>query len=178
MLRTKARCRRAQSGFTYLWTLMLVALIGIGLTVAAVVHTTAMRQDRERELLAIGRQFQTALGRYYEIQLPGGRHEYPPTLDELLHDRRVPGVRRHLRKVFVDPMTGVAEWGLVLVGGRIVGVHSLSEGRPLKQDGFAPDQGNLRGKQKYAEWLFVYPPDGVLQYDALEGNRAEALGAL
>lgn len=152
----------SQQGFTYLWLLLLVAFMGVGLTVAAELDSTSARRDREKELLAIGRQFQTAVGRYYEIPGPGGQKEYPATLEDLLQDPRVPGVRRHLRKVFVDPMTATPEWGLVTIGGRIVGVRSMSDQMPIKQAGFAPEHQGLRGKKKYSEWLFVYPPDLVL----------------
>jgi len=148
-----------QAGFTYLWVLLLTAFMGVGLTVAAEIDSTATQRDREKELIAIGRQFQTAIGRYYEIDAGGGKKEYPASLDDLLQDKRVPGIRRHLRKVFVDPMTGKAEWGLVLVAGRIAGVHSLSDKTPIKQDAFAPEFAGLRGKQKYSEWQFVYPYD-------------------
>lgn len=157
-MRRTERHGAPQKGFTYLWMLMLVAFMGVGLTVAVEVDSTAARRDRERELLSIGRQFQAAIGRYYEIEV-AGRKEYPASLEDLLQDRRVPGIRRHLRKVFVDPMTGEAAWGLVLVGGRVAGVHSLSAAAPLKQDGFAPEHATLRGKQKYSEWQFVYPYD-------------------
>ena len=149
----------SQAGFTYLWVLLLTALMGVGLTVAAEIDSTAGRRDREKELMAIGRQFQTAIGRYYEIDAGGGRKEYPASLDDLLQDKRVPGIRRHLRKVFVDPMTGKSDWGLVIVAGRIAGVHSLSEAVPIKQDAFPPEFAGLRGKQKYSEWQFVYPYD-------------------
>lgn len=163
-MRPTDRRGAGQGGFTYLWMLLLVAFMGVGLTVAVEVDSTATRRDRERELLSIGRQFQAAVGRYYETEV-AGRKEYPASLEDLLQDQRAPGMRRHLRKVFVDPMTGEASWGLVLVGGRIAGIHSLSEATPLKQDGFAPDQAGLRGKQKYSEWLFAYPYD-LAQLDA------------
>lgn len=156
----------SQAGFSYLWLLLLVAFMGSGLTVAVEVDATAVQRDKEKELLAIGRQFRTAIGRYYEIQLPGGRREYPATLDDLLRDNRVPGIRRHLRKVFVDPMTGRPKWGLVRVGGRIVGVHSLADKTPIKQDGFEPEDMRLQGKQKYSEWVFAYPPNVLMQVDA------------
>lgn len=188
---TERRRPAGQAGFTYLWVLLLIAFMGVGLTVAVEVDSTAARRDREKELLAIGRQFQVALARYHEAGMPmaagmpaapglpaaagpdgapvapgvtglaGAGREYPASLDDLLQDRRAPGIRRHLRKVFVDPMTGKAEWGLVLVGGRIVGVHSLSDAVPIKQDGFDPDQAQLRAKQKYSEWLFTNPYDGL-----------------
>jgi hypothetical protein len=155
---TARRCRTS-AGFTYLWVLLLVAFMGVGLTVAVEIDATAAQRDRELELLAIGRQFQTALRSYYESPMAAGTKEYPAALVDLLQDSRTPGIRRHLRKVFVDPMTGAAEWGLVRIGGRIVGMHSLSSKMPIKQDGFSPEHIMLRGKQKYSEWLFVYPPD-------------------
>lgn len=156
----------SEAGFTYLWVLLLVAFLGIGLTVAVQIATTASQRDKEKELLFIGRQFRTAIARYYETQLPGGRREYPANLEDLLLDKRVPGIRRHLRKVFVDPMTGKAEWGFVRVAGRIVGVRSLSETVPIKQDGFDAENMAFRGKQKYGDWAFVYPPDLMLQMEA------------
>lgn len=155
-----SRCKRALpyracGGFSYLWVLLLVALMGVGLTVAAEVHSVASQRDKERELLAIGRQFSTAIGRYYES---GSNREYPLSLDDLLRDERVPGVRRHLRKIFVDPMTGKAEWGIVRFDGRIIGVHSLSKKKPIKQDGFEAAQADLQKKAAYTEWVFSYTP--------------------
>lgn len=158
-----------QGGFTYLWVLFLVALLGVGLSLAIDIGITATQRDKEKELLAIGRQFRMAIARYYEVQLPGGRKSYPVTLDDLLLDKRVPGTRRHLRKVFVDPMTGKAEWGLVKVGGMVVGVYSLSGQSPIKQDGFEADDAFFKGKGRYSDWKFTYPanallsPEGVLK---------------
>lgn len=151
---------RACGGFSYLWVLMLVALMGVGLTVAAEVHSVASQRDKERELIAIGRQFRTAIGRYYE----SGNRQFPNALSDLLRDERVPGVRRHLRKIFIDPMTGKAEWGLVRCAGRIIGVHSLSKKKPIKQDGFEPEEAALGKKSAYSEWVFSYrPPAGAAQ---------------
>lgn len=136
-----------------MWVLLLVALMGVGLTVAAEVHSVAVQRDKERELISIGRQFSAAIGRYYES---GTKREFPMSLDDLLRDQRVPGVRRHLRKIFVDPMTGKAEWGLVRFDGRIIGVHSLSRKKPIKQDGFEPANADLAKKQAYTDWVFSY----------------------
>jgi hypothetical protein len=153
------------AGFTYLWVLFLVVLMGVGLTVAAEIDSVAAQRERERELLVIGRQFRAAIGRYYETQLTGGRREYPASLEDLLRDNRSSGVQRYLRKIFVDPMTGKSEWGLVQVGGRIVGVHSLSEREPIKQEGFAPEEMSFRGKKHVKEWVFTYPPELMAQGD-------------
>ncbi|MFC5473798.1 type II secretion system protein [Paraherbaspirillum soli] len=165
---------KTDGGFAYLWVLLLVAIMGLGLTVGVDIYTTSVTRDKEAELLAIGRQFRVAIGRYYETQLgSGGKREYPASLEDLLRDNRSPGLKRHLRQVFVDPMTGSAEWGLVRVAGRIVGVHSLSAKMPIKQDHFEADDMSFRGKEKYSDWVFTYPSDLLLRTDVNGLNGAE-----
>ncbi len=85
------------------------------------------------------RQFQRVLTSYQSVTTSEGMGNYPETLEELLEDKRGLVTRRHLRKICVGPMTGRAEWGLVRVGGRIVGVHSLSDATPVKQSNFDVD---------------------------------------
>ena len=148
MRRSKAR------GFTYLWVLLLVALLGLGLTVAAEVHTTLIRQDKEKELLAIGREFREALRRFREAPGGGQVAGYPSSLDELIHDERRGVVLRHLRRIYVDPMTGQPQWGEVRVGGRIVGIHSLSTEVPLKKEGFELEYQHFRNAKSYGDWVF------------------------
>jgi len=165
------------AGFAYLWVLMLVAFMGLGLTAAVMVDTTAVKRSKEQELLAVGHQFRSAIAHYHEIQVAGGRSEYPASLDDLLLDNRLPGIRRHLRKVFVDPMTSKPEWGLMRVGGRIVGVYSSSETMPIKQDRFEAEDMAFRGKAKYSEWVFTYPPDLLLRDLATVAGAASGASA-
>lgn len=176
MLRCSIAGRYGEAGFAYLWVLLLVAFLGLSLTAAVEVDATNVQREREKELLSIGRQFRGAIGRYYETQLTAGRREYPAELADLLQDKRVPGIKRHLRQAFVDPMTGKNEWGLIKIGGRIVGVHSLSEKQPIKQEGFEADNANLRGKKKYSEWVFTYPVDLILQIEAGASKGQAGLG--
>lgn len=159
------------SGFAYLWVLLSMAFLGVSLVLVADVYTTSARRDREAELLSIGRQFREALRRYHEAQF-GNLKQYPASLDDLLRDPRSPGVTRHLRQVFIDPMTGKAEWGLVRVNGRIVGIHSLSDETPIKQAGFDDDDVAFAQAGSYREWVFTYPP-GLLS-TRLADTRAEA----
>lgn len=156
---TERAPRRARgTGFTYLWVLMTVAFAGIGLSLAGEMYTTAVRRDQEAALLAIGRQFQQALNSYANTALGVGPQRYPQSLDDLLEDRRGPVVRRHLRQVFVDPMTGQAQWGEWRVGGRLMGLHSLSEAAAIKRDHFDPDMQHLTGKAHVKEWVFAVQP--------------------
>jgi len=159
-------------GSAYLWVLLTVALIGLSFTLVAEVHRTLTVRDKEAELLSIGRQYREALRRYHDRQV-GGERQYPTSMDELLLDPRGPGLTRHLRQVFVDPMTGKAEWGLVRLNGRIVGIHSLSEARPVKRAGFDDDDLGFEQARSYRDWVFTHPSN-LLMGNAL----AETPGAV
>ncbi|MGE0875505.1 MAG: type II secretion system protein [Burkholderiales bacterium] len=114
--------------------------------------------EKERELLWVGEQFRQAIALYY-YRTPGTVKRYPESLVDLLEDKRHLSVQRYLRRIYLDPVSGKAEWGLVRApGGGIMGVHSLSDAPPLKRGGFAPAQASLEGAARYAEWRFVYEP--------------------
>lgn len=156
------RMRRArQGGFTYLGALLLVALMGAALAAVGESWIANVRRDKEEQLLFVGGEFRRAIERYVAAS-PAGEGGYPRALEDLLADRRTPVVRRHLRKIYLDPMTGKAQWGLVSgPQGELMGVHSLHEGRPMKQAGFAPENASLADKPAYREWRFVFsPPSG------------------
>jgi type II secretory pathway pseudopilin PulG len=171
-----ARDRRAgcQAGFTYVAVLMLLAVLSAGLAgIGTLWHTQAQR-EREEELLFVGEQFRAAL-RSYVQRSPAGARRFPNTLEELLEDRRQPVPVRHLRRIFVDPMTRRAEWGLLRQpDGGIRGVHSLSTGRPFRTDDLP---GGLTGGATYAEWKFAVDdaapvPAGGVAAAAVPGSAA------
>ncbi len=143
----------ASTGYTYIGLLLLVALMGVSLSVVGQVWHTKQKRDREDELLFIGNEFRRAIG-YYYVSTPGGAARFPRSLEDLLKDPRVPGVRRYLRRIYRDPMTGKKEWGLVKMGEFITGVHSLSEEAPLKKRGFRPADRRFEDKDRYADWIF------------------------
>lgn len=147
-----------QAGFSYLWTLFLLAAIGVGLMLAEEVHHTSVQRDKERELIFIGRQFREALRAYVEVT-PGAAKQYPESLEALLLDPRLPGNHRYLRRLYTDPMTGKTEWGVRRVAGKIVGVYSLSEGKPIKIGNFEVSEAAFSDKKKYSEWVFTHPYD-------------------
>lgn len=128
----------AQAGFTYIGLLIAVVFFGLGAVGAARILASTERVEREVGLLFIGHQFRQAIQSY--LQAGPNTGKYPATLDDLLLDKRYPTPRRHLRRVFVDPITGNADWGLVMAPeGGIMGVHSLSEREPLKRANFEPE---------------------------------------
>lgn len=146
-----------QAGFTYLGLIIFVAIVGLVGAATLKVGSLLQRAAAEEELLEIGAAYSAALDSY-AAATPRGATPYPPSIKELLKDPRFPGVRRHLRKVFVDPLTGKAEWGIEYLGGGevgIVAIHSLSEAQPLKIANFDSRFRGLDGKEKISQWRFT-----------------------
>lgn len=157
----RARRPRRRGGFTYVVVLVWVALIGIGLAITGDVWRTTAQREREDELLFIGGEFRRALNAYYEGS--SGAKRFPPTLEALLRDERYSTVRRYLRKMYVDPMTGQAQWGVVRrPDGAIVGVYSLSGARPLRTANFSASEEEFAGKRSYTEWVFRADTPGMV----------------
>jgi type II secretory pathway pseudopilin PulG len=114
-----------QRGFTYLWVLVAVAILGVGLQAVSEVWVTSVRRQKLEELDWIGAQFTQAIGSYY-LSSPGGVRAYPATLQDLLEDRRFATTRRYLRVVYANPFTGKVDWELVLAAdGRVRGVRAV-----------------------------------------------------
>jgi type II secretory pathway pseudopilin PulG len=132
---------RAVRGFTYLWVLLAIALVGIGLVAVSEVWTVTVRRQKVEELEWTGAQFVQAIGSYY-YSSPGAARQYPPRLDDLLEDRRFIVARRHLRQVYVNPFSGKADWELTRGGnGGIVGVRAtwpVDAGTASKEFVFRP----------------------------------------
>lgn len=148
--------RRAESGFTYVAVMILVALLGTGLAAFGESWSHAQQREKEAELIWVGNQFREAIGLYYQ-RTPGAVKRFPQSLEELLEDKRFLSPQRYLRRIYPDPLTGKRDWGLVLVpGGGIAGVYSLAEARPIgrvRTDGAQPS-----GAASYQEWKFRYEP--------------------
>jgi type II secretory pathway pseudopilin PulG len=145
-------------GFAYLTVLFIVAIMTGGLAVIGQVWQTGAVREREAELLHIGNEYRKAIERYY---LAGPR-QYPKNLTDLIKDPRQPSTVRYLRRLYPDPITGNAEWGLVKsADGGFAGVYSLSEESPLKVAGFALRDAPFEGKTKYSDWQFIYAPQGA-----------------
>lgn len=147
----------AQRGAVLLTLLVLVTVLGLAAGLAGNSWRNVMQQAREAELLWSGQQYQQAIASYYSVK-HGSQQMYPAELKHLLRDPRFPGVVRHLRKLYPDPMTG-NDWEPVRdPAERIIGVRSSSELTPFKQDGFPMKLAGLQGKSAYREWEFVFAP--------------------
>jgi type II secretory pathway pseudopilin PulG len=146
------------SGFTYVGLLIVVAILAFAVTATIQLGAVVQRRDAERELLCAGSQFQLAL-RSYRDASPAGARPFPTELAQLLRDPRFPSLRRHLRAIPIDPMMGNTNWGIIRSPeGGIIGVHSLSDARPIKVGNFEPEFAPFTGKEKVSEWLFCVSP--------------------
>ena len=149
--------KSAQSGFTYLYVLMLVALIGMGLAAAGTLWQTEAQRHREADLLFIGDQYRQAIRSYYELDPAQPR--LPQNIDELLEDNRRPDLVRHLRRAYRDPLTSDA-FALIRAPDTqgIIGVYSQAAGHPFKIGGFLPEDEAFSAATRYADWRFVFIP--------------------
>lgn len=141
-------------GFTYLGLMFIVAVLGLTAALASELWSTISRRDKERELMFAGRQFSLAIERYHQ-HVRGPEARYPRQLDDLLRDDRLPVTARHLRRIYLDPMTGQADWGLVRrIDGSIVGVYSRSDLKPMRGTTWS---GMFPGgtDATYHDWRFI-----------------------
>jgi type II secretory pathway pseudopilin PulG len=158
-----------QAGFTMAAVLVIMAVMAILLTVAVETVSFQQKREKEQELIFRGNQIVEAI-RLFRAR--NGR--FPMTLSELVNAKP-----RVLRKVWTDPMTGVADWEPVFVGeegtnvgpglappptptpgiggpaqggaktGPIIGVHSRS---------CADSIMILNGRTRYCDWKFYFDP--------------------
>ena len=141
------------SGFAYVLLLVAIAVIGLTASASLSLGANMARRDAEQQLLAIGLEFQAALRSY-----SGGSGQGPRELEDLLKDPRSLGIRRHLRQIYADPLTGQAEWGTVKdAAGTVIGVYSRAEGQPIRQTGFEPALASFGEADSYAQWVFGLP---------------------
>jgi type II secretory pathway pseudopilin PulG len=146
-----------QRGLAYLYVLLAVFLLALGVEHAVDTVAYDRQREREEELIEVGRMYRAAIGAYYE-STPSGRKAYPNQLEDLLRDPRHAITRRYMRRLPVDPLTARDFVPLVSPQGGIWGVASSSAARPLRE-AQPPDLliPSLR-HGGYRDWMFVYVP--------------------
>ncbi len=160
---TTAACRplRDQRGAALLVVLVMVIIVGLVAGIAGTSWQTIRQRAREAELFWRGDQYRQAIQSYYEYGAGGSRNragQYPAKLKDLLKDPRSLAPKKHIRRLFIDPMTG-GDWELIKdKGGRITGVHSSSSLEPFQQDGFPAEYEAFVGAASYTAWEFNYLP--------------------
>lgn len=112
---------------------LLIALMLASIALLAGMDVWALQRRRQQEdaLLFVGNQYRQAIERYYLV----GR-SLPMSIDDLIDDKRFPVPMHHLRRAYPDPITGRNDWELLRDGTGIYGIHSRSDGVPIKHANF------------------------------------------
>ncbi|TAN63108.1 type II secretion system protein [bacterium] len=137
-------------GFTLIVLAGAIAVTGLVASMAVRRHIAVIKAEEEEELLFRGNQIKTAIDSYF---LSVG--SYPEKLESLLYDNKLIAPRKHLRRLYKDPVTD-GSWDVIMnADGKIFGIRSKSDKEPLKKRNFPDEYKSFEGKTKYAEWEFV-----------------------
>jgi type II secretory pathway pseudopilin PulG len=147
------RLQKSQHGAVLLTVLVAIAILGLSAGIAGSSWRSVMQRAREQELLFRGDQYRRAIVSYHAVR--GG---YPRRLEDLLKDPRALHVLRHLRRLYLDPMTGRAFETIRDKDGRIRGVYSVSSLRPFRKEGFAEPYKAFGKAVTYRDWRFEFAP--------------------
>src|SRR4051812_21144667 len=99
--------REAQSGYVMIMVLLMLALMVMGLTVAAPKIAQQVRREREEEMMHRGTEYGRAVKKYYKKF-----NRYPTSVDQLENTNGI----RFLRKKYTDPMNPEGVWRIVRFG--------------------------------------------------------------
>ena len=135
-------------------------MAGIGMAGVGIVWAQNAQSENEKELLFIGDEYRKAIASYYESS-PGAAKQFPQTLEDLLLDKRFPIIKRHLRKLYADPMARNKTWGLIKQQEQITGIYSVSKLAPIKKSGFSSQYESFSTAIEYNEWKFNYMPSEI-----------------
>ncbi|MBB5390553.1 MULTISPECIES: type II secretion system protein [unclassified Herbaspirillum] len=148
------KARREQAGIAYIGVLLLISAIGFVSAQAATVRSTMLQREKEAQLLFVGEQFRAAIESYFQSG-SGGR--YPLSLDDLVEDNRQIKPIRHLRRIYPDPISGSADWGIIRsADGGVMGVFSKTDRKPFKRQNFPEGYAAFNDAKSYSDWIFVY----------------------
>jgi hypothetical protein len=146
---------RAQAGVVLLIMMLFIFISSMAAGSMVRIYATDKQREREDDLLYCGDQYRKAIVSYSSLFPPGGIRTLPKSLNDLLSDERFPVPVQHIRKLCLDPMTGKLDWELVLLNGRIAGVHSRSMNSPLKKSNFPIIYTRFESAQTYEDWIFL-----------------------
>jgi type II secretory pathway pseudopilin PulG len=125
--------RENEQGFLLVGLVVAIFIILLFLAVAAPTVAHELRREQEVETVYRGNQYVRAIQLYYRKF-----GHYPGSMEQLEKTSEI----RFLRKQYVDPMTGKADWRLIKVGEAKTTVKGFF-GKPLT--GLAPGLGSAAG---------------------------------
>jgi type II secretory pathway pseudopilin PulG len=103
----RRRTQPSEGGYMLVAVIFMLAILMLTMTLAAPKVRQEIQRDREVETMHRGKQYIRAIQLYYRKF-----NAYPPNVDALVKTNEI----RFLRKKYVDPTTGKAEWKPILMG--------------------------------------------------------------
>ena len=150
--RTETAARSAEMGFTYPAALILIVAVALAAQATSIPTSGQLRSEREAELLFRGQAYIAAIESYASAE---GTGELPGRLQDLLADPRQEG-RRHIRRLYEDPMPD-GGWRVIQdAGGGIQGVVSTAPGKPRRLAHFPKGLEDFEDAETYQDWRFVF----------------------
>lgn len=145
--------RTRSGGYALLVALVTLVALASWMSAASRQWRLATQREREQELVFRGNAIRTAINAY--VNARPGAPEWPASLDDLLQDRRFSPPRPHLRRRYVDPFTGEADWVLITDPSdptRFFGVRSRARTKALNRQ-MARNLG--AGGECVCDWRFA-----------------------
>jgi type II secretory pathway pseudopilin PulG len=105
--RDAAQSRDGEEGYLLLGAIVAIALVMIAMSVAAVKVSFELRREREEESVRRANQYVRAVREFY-LKF----RRYPGSVEQLENTNNI----RFLRQKYVDPLTGKADYRLIIVG--------------------------------------------------------------
>ena len=149
--------RPLQYGVTLLEMIVVVTILLILMGAAVPMAKISIKRERETELRHALWEMRGAIDRYKDaaergsFQIKLGSEGYPPDLDTLVNGVESVGGKkmRFLRRIPVDPMTGIRDWGLRSVQDDTT---SDSWGGQNVFDVYSKSNGTAINGTKYRDW--------------------------
>lgn len=146
-----------QHGFLYIWIILSISISSIGILSAQKYWSTIVKRENETQLLYAGDRIRKAIKSYYETPPIGFKKKFPKKLDDLLRDPRYNSIKRHLRKIYIDPVSKNYNWGIIKSSNNgISGIYSKNLQIPLKKANFPEDYTDFENAKNYSDWKFIY----------------------
>ncbi len=146
------------AGFTLPMMLLVLAGLGYAAMTARVASQYRIAREREAELIFRGLAYVRAIRSFYLAEKEPVKRRLPRNLDELENDPRFAAHRRHIRRLYADPLAG-SEFRLLLDGsGGVKGVASTSNAKLFRRTRISDAIPFAGGAERYDQLLFEIDP--------------------
>jgi type II secretory pathway pseudopilin PulG len=122
LMQTRRGNGPGEEGYILAFVIFMMAILIIGMAVAAPKIARSIQRDRELETMQRGKQYVRAIKLYYRKF-----GTYPTNVDALVNTNQI----RFLRQRYVDPMTGTDDWKPIRLGQNKTPVAMGFFGEPL-----------------------------------------------